>query len=130
MLLAATVALLLCACSKTVYVPVENTVYHTDTLYRSQLRIDSVLLRDSVTLIVRGDTVYLTKFRDRVRYRDRIDTVYKTVIDTVRLSVPYPVERKLTLSQRAKVNIGGWAIIAFIAMLAIVLYKRIRRTNK
>lgn len=126
-LLAALLALLLCGCSRKVYVPVESKVYHTDTLYRSQLRIDSVYFRDSVTLIRRGDTVYYTKYRDRLRYRDRIDTVYRSVIDTARIAVPYPVERRLSMWERAKMQAGGWAMGILGAVLLLLLILFIRR---
>lgn len=123
--------MMLSACSpKTVYVP--TVTIRTDTLYRTALRIDSVILRDSVTIIRRGDTVYLTKYRDRFRYRERIDTLYQSVTDSVEVRVPYPVERKLTRWERTKMELGGWAFGALIvAVLAVVImwliYKKRRK---
>lgn len=59
----------------------------TDTVYLSRTRTDSVLMRDSVYLTeyMRGDTVYVYKYRQAVRWRDRTatDTIYKAVTDTL-----------------------------------------------
>lgn len=131
--ISATILLLcsiLCSCSRKIYVPAETTVYHTDTLRLTQLRIDSVFMRDSVSLIQRGDTVFLTKYRDRFRYRDRIDTVYKATVDTARISVPYPVERKLTKWERTKQDVGGMAIGGMVIAVCIAAIWLIRKFKK
>lgn len=41
----------LCSCARKIYVPVENTVMRTDTVYSAKLRVDSVIFRDSVAVI-------------------------------------------------------------------------------
>lgn len=103
-------ALILAGCTRTVYVPVENTSHTTDTVRLVNLRTDSVVQRDSVAVYVNGDTVRITRWRDRFRYRDRTDTVYKAVTASVKVSVPYPVERKLTKWERTKLDWGGKAM--------------------
>jgi hypothetical protein len=72
------------ACGKTIYVPVEST----RTEYRDNYLRDSIYLRDSVTVKINGDTVFIE--RDRYLYRDKLlrDSVYLN--DTIH--VPYPVE--------------------------------------
>lgn len=119
-------AILTAGCTRTVYVPVENTVRSTDTVRLVNLRVDSVVQRDSVAVYVSGDTVRITRWRDRFRYRDRTDTVYKAATDSVKVAVPYPVERKLTKWERTKLEWGGKAmglivaaVCAAIAWLAI-----------
>lgn len=111
-------ALMLASCAKTVYVPVEASRSYSDTLRITEVRADSVCLRDSVAVVQKGDTVFHTVWRDRYRYRLRTDTVHESVTDTVRTSVPYPVERKLTKWERAKMDIGGYAIAA-VAIAAL-----------
>ncbi len=111
--------LLLCGCSRKVYVPVDNVTLVTDTVYQSRLRVDSVTLRDSVAVIQRGDTVTITKYRDRYRVRERVDTVYSSAVDSVTVRVPYPVERELTAWERAKMQTGGVAI-ALLAAAAVM----------
>lgn len=111
----------LCSCTRKIYVPVENTVMRTDTVYSAKLRVDSVIFRDSVAVIQKGDTVFLTRYRDRYRVREHTDTVYQSVIDSVKVSVPYPVERELTRWEKVKMNAGGFAIGAGTALLVAVI---------
>ena len=78
-------ALALCGCTTTRYVPVERVTHHTDTVRELAVRIDSMTVRDSVAVYMSGDTVYMTKWRDRFRYSERIDTVYQSVADSIRV---------------------------------------------
>lgn len=122
---------LLASCrTVTQYVPVESVRYTSDTLRLTQTRVDSVFVRDSVTLLQRGDTVFLTKYRDRFRYRDRIDTVYRAVVDTARVKVPYPVEKKLTRWQQAKQDVGGMAIGGVAIALCVAVAWLIKKFRK
>lgn len=113
-------ALALCGCTTTRYVPVERVTHHTDTVRELAVRIDSVMTRDSVAVYMSGDTVYLTRYRDRFRYSERIDTVYRSVADSVRVPQPYPVERKLTAWEQVKQDAGGWALAA-VGILAVAV---------
>lgn len=113
-------ALALCGCTTTKYVPVERVTHHTDTLYRSRLRVDSVIMRDSVAVVQRGDTVFVEKYRDRWHTREKTDTVYQAVADSIRVPQPYPVERKLTAWEQVKQDAGGWALAA-VAVLAVAV---------
>lgn len=69
--------------AKTVYVPVESV----RTEYRERLQRDSIHLYDSVFLKLKGDTVWLEKYKYIYRDRLRTDTVAKS--DTI--AVPYAV---------------------------------------
>lgn len=122
--------IMICSCSRSVYVPVETVRHHTDTLRLSALRVDSVFMHDSVAVMMRGDTVYITKYRDRLRYRNHVDTVYKATVDTARISVPYPVERQLSRWEQAKMDFGGMAIggIGIAVFIAVIwLIKKFRK---
>lgn len=122
--------LALTSCTRTVYVPTERTIYHSDTLRRTEMRVDSVVERDSVVIEMSGDTVYKTMWRERLRWRDRRDTVYKYVTDTARVEEPLPVERELTRWERAKMELGGLAMGALaigIVAVGVWTWRRIRR---
>lgn len=120
----------LAGCKTTVrYVPVETVM--TDTVRITAERIDSVLIRDSVSFSLRGDTVYMEKWRLRertVRMRDTVWRVHKDSIET-----PVTVERELTRWERVKQEAGGMALasVAVMFMAAVVwgLHK-LRRTIK
>ena len=79
-----------------------DTVYvaRTDTVVRTDIRRDSVVVRDSVFVREKGDTLYIYKERWRERlvmghdtvFRVKTDTVLKTKTDT--LTIYRFVERK------------------------------------
>lgn len=120
----------LCGCKATEYVPVESVVLRTDTVYSAKFRVDSVIMRDSVLVFQKGDTLIVSKVRDR--WRDRVvrDTVYRSAIDTVRVRETYPVEKKLTRWQRARLDLGTVALGGIIVALCVAvawLIKKIRR---
>lgn len=106
-------------CRTVEYFPVETV--RTDTVYVNSVSVDSVLVRDSVYIHEKGDTVTEYRYKYVYRYKDRVDTLYISSRDT--LSVPYPVEKELTRWQRTKVDYGGWAMgIVFVFILVVVGY--------
>ena len=131
MLLAMAALLLSGGCTRKVYVPTEHIVYSTDTVYEAVLRVDSVIQRDSVAVVQKGDTVLITRYRDRYRVKERTDTVYKAKTDSVKVREPYPVERELTKWEQTKMDFGGMAIggLCAVAVLAVAVWiiKRKRR---
>ena len=121
----------LCSCTKKVYIPVEkeNIVYRVDTLKQVQLRYDSIFVRDSTSLVQRGDTIFLTKYRDQAKYIYRTDTIYRSKLDSVYIKEPVPYEvikevpRPLKWWQKTLI----WLGVAFFALLAFVVYRVIRK---
>lgn len=111
------VSLLLTGCKTIKYYPLE-TVRH-DTVYVNQQRVDSVMVRDSVHIYQKGDTVTEFRLKYIYKYRDRVDTLYRSKTDTI--SVPYPIEKQLTKWQQTKVNYGGWAMGIVFAFILIVV---------
>lgn len=89
-ILSATCCFTLSGCTTTKYVPVESVTH--DSIYISQLQRDSIHVHDSTYLFVetKSDTVYQTKYVQKIIYRDvlRTDTQYIDRIDTIRVPVP------------------------------------------
>lgn len=130
----------LMSCTRKVYVPTETVRTEYKDRVVENLRVDTVAMRDSVAVYVNGDTVRITKYRDRWRTRiiERHDTVNVAKVDSVAVPVevpkPYPVERKLTQWERTKMDAGGIAIgilgvaaLGGLAWLAWLIYKKRRR---
>lgn len=120
----------LCGCKATEYVPLESVVLRTDTVYSAKFRVDSVIMRDSVLVFQKGDTLIVSKVCDR--WRDRVvrDTVYRSAKDTAVVRELYPVERELTRWQRARLDLGTVALGGIVAALCFVvawLIKKFRR---
>ena len=114
------------SCSpKVIYVP----EYHTEVVTRtdSVVKIDSVHVKDSVIIKQAGDTIEIdrwhTEYKDRWRERVVVDSFIK--VDSV--SVPYPVEKKLSKWQQAKVDWGGWAMLFVAVLIFLFLFIALRR---
>ena len=119
-------AMAVTSCRSVRYVPVE-TVKH-DSVYFNKVVRDSIHVKDSVLVIVKGDTVI--EFRYKYVYRDKAktDTAYVSRTDTIR--VPYPVEAKLTKWQQFKMDVGGYAIFAVVIMVLIVVGYMVYKLKK
>lgn len=153
MALLAAVVCGVCACSKKVYVPTERVVVRTDSvavrradsLTRLLAMRDSVIVRDSVFVMLRGDTVV----KEAWRIRERVSLVHDTVrigsgftaerirLDSVRVPVPVTVEKIVTKEVEKKLNwwrkaflwTGGlfWSLFGVGILYTIVRYVRIRK---
>lgn len=109
------------SCRSIKYVPVETVRIEYKT--RDSIRFDSIYQRDSVLMLVKGDTVYKEKYKYLYRYLtiNKTDTVMVT--DTIQ--VPYPVEKQLTKWQKIKQELGGLALGIALAAILMFLIKLI-----
>lgn len=129
------------SCSRTVYVPVESSSVHSELRSDSSQnsssvnRIDSVLMRDTVFVVERGDSVIKTAIRWRERIRIRTDTVVNLrdrfifVHDSIDRPVHYPVTKNVyvekTLSAWQKFRLGSfWVLTAALALSMIYIFRR------
>lgn len=111
---------LLMSC-KTVYVPVPG---ETKTEYVYKETRDTSYVRDSVYIkeVQKGDTIRVTEYRDRYRFRYITLTDTMLVYDTIK--VPYPVEvvkvdHKQTWLQKTFMLIGIGFILGIVIRLVI-----------
>ena len=116
-LLAAVLLLSACAVPKVV----------TVTEYRDRVERDTVTVRDSVTrdrfVYIKGDTVHDIQVLERIKYRDRVQTI------EVHDSIPYPVTVEVPVHVRSGydrfVSWGFWILLALIAVsIALRIYIR------
>lgn len=108
----------------TKYVPVESV--RVDSVYVARVERDSIYERDSVFVAVKADTVFVSKVQ--YRYRDRIvrDTLSVLQRDTITRVVE--VEKRLSRSERLKMDVGGgvlWALPIIIGLF--ILYRRLKK---
>lgn len=110
-----------CRCTATKYIPVteyrDRVVVKTDSF----LKTDSVYVHDSVSVYIRGDTVFKDKYQ--LQYKDRYIIRNKSDTLIVRDSIPYKVEieKQLSKTDRVFLNIGKIAsVFLFIGILAFV----------
>lgn len=117
---------LLTGCRSVKYVSVPE--YHTEYKVRTDsfIKRDSVWVHDSVSVWMKGDTVFKDKVRteheDHYIYTNKTDTVMKT--DSVR--VPFPVEKKLGKWEQIKVDyfVTICCVLAIILLSLLWLIKR------
>lgn len=131
-------------CSRRVYVPVENTVLHSDTVtryinntdsvtviehvYESDARYDSIApILDSLGRVIGFDRWHFRQTiqnnsREMQRLQSLVDSLRAVKNDSIEKRVPYPVERKLTRWEQAKMDFGGIAIggVAIVICIAVV----------
>lgn len=118
------VVLLLSLCScKTQYkvVEVPKVVTQTNVEHHTNIVRDTLLRRDSVIIVQRGDTVY----HETWHHLQAINRTY--IADTVRDTIPKivtvtktevkEVEKKLSKWQRTKMKLGGWLLAAVALFL-------------
>ena len=118
-----------CRCTTTKYVPVteykDRVVVKTDSF----LKNDSVYVHDSVSVYIRGDTVFKDKYH--LQYKDRYIVRNKSDTLIVRDSIPYKVgvEKTLSKTDKAFLNIGKIASVClFIGILAFIgwIYRSVK----
>ena len=115
--------LLMLGCKSVKYIPVETT--KTRTEYVDRFKTDSIHVRDSVFVLVKGDTVF--KDRWRTVYRDRFcrDTIHVSQRDTIK--EPYPVE---VIKEKYRVPRSLWCLVILLAGLSVPSVLKILRKLK
>lgn len=114
-------AAVLCAgCSPKI---IERVVVQRDTTVVHHR--DSVFTKDSVYIRewMKGDTVYVDRFRDRYIYKDRWRDSIQVREQHDTTTVEVKVERQLTWGQKAKIGAFPWILLALIGSLVWIFRK-------
>lgn len=94
--------------------------------YRDRVKIDSVIVRDSIYIRERGDTIFYERWH--VSRETLHDTIRVCQIDTIRVPVfvekEVEVERELTWFESVKMKVGGWALLFVIALIIFYFVKK------
>ena len=114
------------SCTTTKYVEVPVT--HTDTLIQTKVQRDSIWKHDSIYLHewMKGDTVYIEKTRWLTDYKERlrIDTVYKSRIDTITKTITKTKTKtktdSLTWWQQTRIKFAN--VMIYLAILIFVVW--------
>ena len=109
------VLLFFVSCTKTLYVPVENTkIEYQDKIVESR---DSIYLKDSIIIFVKGDTVFKDRYKTKLVYKERIDTFTYIKVDTISKPVIIEKEKKIGFVQQTINYISYFALIILIGIL-------------
>lgn len=111
---------------------IERVVYQHDTTVVH--RRDSVIRRDSVYVKewLKGDTVFIEKYKDRYVYRDRWRDSIRVVRDSVAVETikEVEVEKPLSWWQKARIGSFWWLLGSLAAALAWIFRKPLMRMFK
>lgn len=156
-LLGIVLAILSIGCTRRIYVPTERVVTHTDTLYQSRLRVDTMRLTervyeadfrydsiapilDSLGRVIGMDRYHFyesTKINEREirRLQSQVDSLIAVKQDSVYVSVPVPVERELTKWERVRMDAGGFiiclgAVVALMGAIYLVIKWIVRKKRR
>lgn len=104
--------------------PITNT--ETRIEYRDRVKVDSVIVRDSIYIRERGDTIFYERWH--VSRETLHDTIRVNITDTIRVPVfvdrEVEVERELTWFENVKMKVGGWALLFVIALIIFYFVKK------
>ena len=104
---------------------IERVVYQHDTTVVHKR--DSIIRRDSVYVKewMKGDTVFIERYKDRYIYRDRWRDSIRVVRDSVAVETlkEVKVEQPLSWWKRAKLGAFWWLCGALVAALAWIFRK-------
>ena len=116
-------ALMTVSCATTqVATPVESS----HTREEKSSRVDSIYVRDSILIYIKGDTIRETRYRDVWRDRIVCDTVLQC--DTIPQIVTVEVEKKLTFWQGVKQETWLFFVICTLVSVVIYIIRRFLRT--
>lgn len=115
------VLLFFVSCTKTLYVPVENTkIEYQDKIVESR---DSIYLKDSVIIFIKGDTVFKDRYKTKLVYKEKIDTFTYIKVDTISKPVIIEKEKKIGFVQQTINYISYFALIILIGILIFYFIK-------
>lgn len=111
------------SCTRKVYIPVQSVKVE----YKDRIQKDSIYMLDSVRIIQRNDTVFLTRWRTELKYRTLRDSIH--VNDTIRESYEVEkivkVEKELTWYEQICVKFFTWLLIAIAGYFAVTYRKKL-----
>lgn len=118
-------------CRQVHYITTNRTTHTTDTVERWHVRLDSVLVADSVSLTrwQRGDTVYVEKTRHVIRNRVTLqhDTLWRTAIrhDTIAVTTDKPAKAQIRQNRSNFANtLKLLIVLAALVLLCLYVKKR------
>ena len=94
--------------------------WHTQYVYQDVHHRDTLVTKDSVYIreYVKGDTVYIEKYKDRFVYRDRWRDSIIVKRDSVAVETlnEVKVEKPLSWGKRAKIGLFWWLVLAVVGL--------------
>lgn len=118
---------LLFGCASTKYVEVPKV--HTEYVYKSDTLIkqDSIHIKDSVYVQMKGDTLLIEKWKTAYRDRWRVEVKVDSVAVTDTLTQVVKVEKELSHWQQTKLRCFPYLFAFFVGACLILFYRLWRK---
>lgn len=119
------------SCRQVHYITTNRATHTTDTVERWHVRLDSVVVADSVSLTrwQRGDTVYVEKTRLVIRNRVTLhhDTLWRTAIrhDTIAVTTDKPAKAQIRQNRSNFANTLKLLIVLAALVLLCLWVKKV-----
>lgn len=101
--------------------------WNTQYVYRDVHHRDTIITRDSVYIRewMKGDTVFVDRFRDRYVFRDRWRDSIRVQVDSFAIErvKEVQVEKPLSWGKRAKIGAFWWLVLA-VAGLGVWTFRK------
>lgn len=96
-------------------------VTKTDTVVLVDHKIDSAYVKDSVYIFKNADTVYISKWREKIKYIEKKDSIYINSTDTLYIDkVNYKeVEKKRPVRDILAIL----EVVSLLGLVCLILYK-------
>ncbi len=103
----------LSSCTRTVYQ--DREVVRHDSIYVTALAVDTILQRDSIHVLERGDTVRITEFKYIYKVKERTDTFFRDRVDT------FLMKKNIVKYKTKTVKKKDWEFIFISFFLGLIL---------
>ena len=102
-----------CSCTRTVYQ--DHDVIHHDSIYVTAQSVDTILQRDSVHVLERGDTVRITEYKYIYKVKERTDTFFRDRVDT------FLMKKNIVKYKTKTVKKKDWEFVVISFFLGLIL---------
>ena len=102
-----------CSCTRTIYK--DHEAIKHDSIYVTALSVDTILQRDSVHVLERGDTVRITEYKYIYKFRERTDTFFRDRVDT------FLLKKNIVKYKTRTVKKKDWEFILISFFLGLIL---------
>jgi hypothetical protein len=121
------IALLLCvSCTTTKYVEVPIETVRTEYINKLEYKTDSIFIRDSIDRYVKGDTVFIEKYKTTYKYKDRVLT--DTIVKNDSIQVPVYIEKTKEVNKLK--GYQYFLMYSGIVLFVLIVYIIIRYIKK
>lgn len=121
------IILFLCvSCASTKYVEVPIETIKTEYVNKVDYKTDSIFIRDSIDRYIKGDTVFIEKYKTTYKYKDRVLT--DTIVKTDSIQVPVYIEKTKEVNKiKGYQYFLMYSGVTLFLLIAYIIYRYIRK---